>query len=78
MKSLRVGTGRYLCKVYNYHDSQVCGYKRSRILPRIEGMVLVWVWYGLDMVLDPSPLFQILPSSSNTSNKDQVNNVKRN
>jgi hypothetical protein len=22
MKSLLVGTGRYLCKVYNYHDSR--------------------------------------------------------
>jgi hypothetical protein len=27
---------------------------------------------------DPSPLFQVLPSSSNTSNKDQVGNVERN
>jgi hypothetical protein len=32
MKSLLIGTGRYLCKVYNYHDSRVCGYKRSGIL----------------------------------------------
>jgi hypothetical protein len=44
MKSLLVGIGRYLCKVYNYHDSRACGYKRSRILPRIEGMV--WEWSG--------------------------------
>jgi hypothetical protein len=22
-----MGIGRYLCKVYNYHDSQPCGYK---------------------------------------------------
>jgi hypothetical protein len=27
---------------------------------------------------DPSPLFQVLPSSSNTGNKDQVRNVERN
>jgi hypothetical protein len=27
---------------------------------------------------DPSPLFQVLPSSSSTSHKDQVNNVKGN
>jgi hypothetical protein len=33
-----------LCKVYNYQDSQACGYKWSRILPRIEGMV--WKWDG--------------------------------
>jgi hypothetical protein len=39
MKSLLVGTGRYLCKVYNYHDSRACSYKRSGILPRIVGMV---------------------------------------
>jgi hypothetical protein len=39
MKALLVGTGRYLCKVYNYHDSQACSYKRSEILPGIVGMV---------------------------------------
>jgi hypothetical protein len=32
-------TKHYLCKVYNYHDSRACGYKRSRILPRIVGLV---------------------------------------
>jgi hypothetical protein len=37
MKSLCVGTGRYLYKVYNYHDSRACGYKRSGILPRLDG-----------------------------------------
>jgi hypothetical protein len=35
MKSLLVGIGRYLCKVYNYHDSRACGYKRSVILSRL-------------------------------------------
>jgi hypothetical protein len=39
MKSLLVGIGRYLCKVYNYHDSQACGYKWSEILSRLDGMV---------------------------------------
>jgi hypothetical protein len=39
MKSLLVGTGCYLCKVYKYHESQACDYKRSRILHRIVGMV---------------------------------------
>jgi hypothetical protein len=42
MKSLLVGTRRYLYKVYNYHDSRAYGYKRSGILPRIEGMVGEW------------------------------------
>jgi hypothetical protein len=46
MKSLHIGIGRYLCKVYNYHDSRACGYKGSMILPRIEGMV--WLGMGWD------------------------------
>jgi hypothetical protein len=32
MKSLLVGTGHYLYKVYNYHDSLACGYKWYGIL----------------------------------------------
>jgi hypothetical protein len=48
MKSLLVGTGHYLCKVYNYHDSRACGYKWSGILFRLDGywmgLVLVRVW----------------------------------
>jgi hypothetical protein len=44
MKSLRVGTGRYLYKVYNYHNSRDCGYKWSGILPRIDDMVLGREW----------------------------------
>jgi hypothetical protein len=44
MKSLVMGTGRYLCKVYNYHDSRACGYKRSGIFPRIEDLVWEWGW----------------------------------
>jgi hypothetical protein len=43
-----MGQGTNLCKVYNYHDSQACGYKQSGILPRIDwygyGVVLVWLW----------------------------------
>jgi hypothetical protein len=46
MKSLHMGIGRYLCKVYNYHDSRPCGYKRSEILPRIEGIGLGVKWSG--------------------------------
>jgi hypothetical protein len=44
MKSLLVGTGCYLYKVYNYHDSRAYGYKRSGILSGLDGMV--WFGYG--------------------------------
>jgi hypothetical protein len=50
MKSVLVSTGYYLCKVYNYHDSQACIYKRSGILPRIEGMV--WFWFSCVKLCD--------------------------
>jgi hypothetical protein len=49
MKSLLVGPGHYLYKVYNYHDSRVYGYKRSEILPRIDVMVLGREWYWIEM-----------------------------
>jgi hypothetical protein len=45
MKSLPMGIRRYRYKEYNYHDSWAYGYKQSRILSGIEGMV--WVWNGL-------------------------------
>jgi hypothetical protein len=38
MKSLLVGTGYNLCRVYNYHDSRACGYKRSRIRFGLDGL----------------------------------------
>jgi hypothetical protein len=38
MKSLLVGIGRYLCNMYNYYDSQVCGYKRLGILFWLDGL----------------------------------------
>jgi hypothetical protein len=38
MKSLLLGIGRYLWKVYNYHDSRACGYKRSGILFCLDGL----------------------------------------
>jgi hypothetical protein len=54
MKSLLVVTRRYLYRVYNYHGSRACGYKRSEILPRIDGygMVLGMVWfrYGFGII----------------------------
>jgi hypothetical protein len=52
MKSLCVVQGTNLCRVYNYHDSRACGYKRSVILPRIEGMVWEWdgwIWFGITL-----------------------------
>jgi hypothetical protein len=38
MKSLLVGLGHYLCKVYKYHDSRACGYKQSGILFWLDGL----------------------------------------
>jgi hypothetical protein len=48
MKSLLVGTWRYLCKVYNYHDSRACGYKRYGVLfwlDSLDGNEMVLVKY---------------------------------
>jgi hypothetical protein len=39
MKSLLMDTGRYLCKVYNYHDCRAYGYKWFVILFWLGGMV---------------------------------------
>jgi hypothetical protein len=39
MKSLLVGTRRYIFKVYNYHDSRACSYKRSKILFQLVNLV---------------------------------------
>jgi hypothetical protein len=51
MKSLLVGTVRYLCEVYNCHDSRACGYKRSEILFSLDGMVWDgWNGFGIDHV----------------------------
>jgi hypothetical protein len=43
MKSLLVGIRLYICKVYNYHDSRACGYKRSGILSRLDGFGCIMV-----------------------------------
>jgi hypothetical protein len=40
--------GTNLCKVYNCH---ACSYKRSKILPRLEGMVLGVAWYWIKMIV---------------------------
>jgi hypothetical protein len=47
MKSLLMGRGRYLCKMYNYHDSRAYGYKRYRILSRLVDME--WDWSGFSL-----------------------------
>jgi hypothetical protein len=57
MKLLLMGTGRYLYKVYNYHDNRACGYKRSGILPRIVGMV----WNGVVFVEICDPFVPFVP-----------------
>jgi hypothetical protein len=38
MKSLLMGIARYLCNMYNYHDSRAYGYKRSGILSVLDGL----------------------------------------
>jgi hypothetical protein len=40
-------TGCYLYKVYNYHDSRACGYKRSEILSKLVGLGVEWSGFGL-------------------------------
>jgi hypothetical protein len=48
MKSLLVGTGCYLCKVYNYHDSRACGYKRfGSSFDYMVWMGMRWNWSSL-------------------------------
>jgi hypothetical protein len=42
-----LGTGHYLCKVYNYHDSRACKYMRSGILSRLVGLGVEWFDFGL-------------------------------
>jgi hypothetical protein len=39
-----MGTGRSICKVYNYHDSRACVYMQSWILSKLDGMA--WLGYG--------------------------------
>jgi hypothetical protein len=50
MKSLLMGTRRYLYKVYNYHDSRACGYKRSGILFWLDGFGWEWGEIGQNFV----------------------------
>jgi hypothetical protein len=47
MKSLLVITWYYICKVYKYHDSRACGYNRSEILFRLDGLVGNVMVFGL-------------------------------
>jgi hypothetical protein len=50
MKSLYVGTGHYLYKIYNCHDSRACGYMWSAILTRIDGLGMVMAWYWIQII----------------------------
>jgi hypothetical protein len=52
-----MGTGRYLCKVYNYHESRACGYKQSGILSRLDGLHVEWFGFGLSCVIYRIPLW---------------------
>jgi hypothetical protein len=48
--------GTNLYRVYNYNDSRAYGYKRSRILSRIEGMVWEWdgsIWFDIALMFVP-------------------------
>jgi hypothetical protein len=62
MKSLLVGIGCYLCKVYNYHDSRAYGYKWSEILSRLDGLGVEWFWllFWLSCVIYRIPLWIML------------------
>jgi hypothetical protein len=43
--------GTNLCKVYNYHDSRACDYKRYGILFLLDGVVWDgWNGFGVDHV----------------------------
>jgi hypothetical protein len=42
-----MGTWHYICKVYNYHDSRACSYKRSGILSRLADLGVEWYGFGL-------------------------------
>jgi hypothetical protein len=65
MDSLIVGTGLYLYKVYIYHDSRACGYKRSWILFQLDGldgngMVLIYSLWKLYDYFVPLCAFVII------------------
>jgi hypothetical protein len=52
-----MGTGRYHCKVYNYHDTRACSYKRSGILSRLVGLCVEWSSFWLSHVIYRTPLW---------------------
>jgi hypothetical protein len=63
MKLPLVGTGRYLCKVYNYHDSRTYGYKQYGIFFWLDGMVWDgWNDFGIDHVDWCDPLWSLFGS----------------
>jgi hypothetical protein len=44
-----MGTGHYLCKVYNYHDSRAHSHERFGILSRLAGFGCEMVWFGFGL-----------------------------
>jgi hypothetical protein len=85
MKSLLVGIGRYLCKVYNYHDSRACGYNRSGILFWLDGMdgnaveLVEPLWNLCDYFVPVWPYFVIYLNSTwwvvSACNFDLINSM---
>jgi hypothetical protein len=45
-----MGTGRYLCNVYNHHDSRGFNYKWSGITSRLDGLSVEWFGFALTYV----------------------------
>jgi hypothetical protein len=52
-----MGTGHYLYKVYNYHDSRVYSYKWSGILSRLVGLGVEWSDFWFSCVICIIPLW---------------------
>jgi hypothetical protein len=59
MKSLLVGTGRCLCKLYNYYDSRACGYRWSLILFHLDGLGMKWLGYGFCLAVWSCVIYRI-------------------
>jgi hypothetical protein len=60
MKSLLIGIGHYLYKVYNYYDSRACGYKRSGVLFQLDGLGMEWFSFGFALAVWSCVIYRIL------------------
>jgi hypothetical protein len=54
-----MGKECYHYKVYNYHDSRACGYKRFGILSRLNGLVVEWFGHGFDLAVCNCVIYRI-------------------